>query len=80
MNFDELQKMMREKIAKIEQEDLKMDTINGINEYLRRRGSLNEEETKKQENPSKEVQIRFIKKVETDKTENKKTEQNEEEE
>lgn len=57
-----------------------MKNLDEVNDYLRRRGLLNEEKTKKQANPSKEVQIRFIKKIETDKTENKKTEPNEEEE
>ena len=35
-----------------------MNTINKINAYLRERGLLNEEETKKQENSPTEIQVR----------------------
>ena len=51
-----------------------MNTINKINAYLRERGLLNEEEDKKTETSPKEIQVRFIKKVETDKMENKEIE------
>lgn len=57
-----------------------MNTINKINAYLRERGLLNEEETKKQENSPTEIQVRFIKKVETAEMEDKEIEANEEEE
>lgn len=49
-------------------------------EMRREMGLLSEEETKKQENSPKEIQVRFIKKVETDKMENEEIETNEEEE
>ncbi|WP_338770130.1 hypothetical protein WAF17_11310 [Bernardetia sp. ABR2-2B] len=57
-----------------------MNTINKINAYLRERGLLNEEKAEKTDNSTKEIQVRFIKKVETDKMENKEIEKNEEEE
>ena len=57
-----------------------MKNINEINAYFRERGLLNEKEDKKTDNSTNEIQVRFIKKVETDKVENKKIEKNEEEE